>query len=320
MRLADDRDDSVPAELERLFPHTGRAHIVGITGNPGAGKSTLVDMLIKVFRDGGKRVAVLAVDPSSPFTGGAILGDRIRMQRHSEDPGVFIRSVATRGHLGGLTRSTNDIVAIMDAMGFDVILIETVGVGQDEVDIVRTAHTSVVVLVPGMGDEIQVMKAGIIEIADVFAINKADRPGVEKVMAELEMLQGILTQAAPRTDLHHGIPMPREAPPGPPAPAAQPPRVPVVKTVATQNQGIRELAGEIESHYRRMEAAGLKTAREHGRLVAMIYSLVGEWSRRQAEAALAELDRDHALSKRLLARQVSPHEVAARLVRTFESP
>ena len=190
-RLMRDIDDRVPSaieELKELYPKTGRAYIIGITGAPGSGKSTLVDKMVDIFRGEGKTVGIVAVDPSSPFSGGAILGDRIRMQRHATDEGVFIRSLATRGWLGGLSRSTQDIVNVMDAMGKDIILVETVGVGQDEVEIVNTAHTSIVVLVPGMGDDIQAIKAGIIEIGDLFIINKCDREGTEKVERDLRMV------------------------------------------------------------------------------------------------------------------------------------
>jgi len=295
MRMADDREPSVPLELTKLFPHTGNAHIVGITGNPGSGKSTLVDMLVKVFRNSGKRVGVVAVDPSSPFTGGAILGDRIRMQRHAEDKGVFIRSLATRGHLGGLTRSTNDVITIMDALGFDVIIIETVGVGQDEVEIVKTAHTSVVVLVPGMGDEIQIMKAGILEIADIFAVNKADRPGAERVVAELETLQQILSHNSEQT------------------------RVPVLRTVAPRNEGIEELAGHIEEHLESLHATGGWTGRDRARLFEIVNSIVRETTQRFFAEKFLRADSEMDLSGKLLARQVSPYEVADRLMQSVLS-
>jgi len=190
-RLMRDIDDRIPSALEslkELYPKTGRAYIIGITGPPGSGKSTLVDKMVEIFRKEGKTVGIVAVDPTSPFSGGAILGDRIRMQRHATDEGVFIRSLATRGCLGGLTRSTQDIINVMDAMGKDIILVETVGVGQDEVEIVHTAHTSIVVLVPGLGDDIQAIKAGIIEIGDLFVINKCDREGAEKMERDLRMV------------------------------------------------------------------------------------------------------------------------------------
>jgi LAO/AO transport system kinase len=188
MRDIDDRMPTALGSLKELYPKTGRAYIIGVTGPPGSGKSTIVDKMVDFFRKEEKSVGIVAVDPTSPFTGGAILGDRIRMQRHATDEGVFIRSLATRGCLGGLSRSTQDIVNVMDAMGKDIIIVETVGVGQDEVEIVNTAHTSVVVLVPGLGDDIQAIKAGIIEIGDIFVINKCEREGADKVERDLQMV------------------------------------------------------------------------------------------------------------------------------------
>ena len=186
-----DLDDEIPAAirtLKQLYRHTGRAYILGVTGAPGAGKSTLVNRITTLLRKRGMSVGIVAVDPTSPYSGGAILGDRIRMQEHALDDGVFIKSLATRGHLGGLSRSTIDIVNVMDAMGKDIILIETVGVGQDEVEIVKVAHTNLVLVVPGLGDDIQAIKAGILEIADIFVINKADRDGADKAKREIETM------------------------------------------------------------------------------------------------------------------------------------
>ena len=209
--------------LKDIFPHTGRALVVGITGAPGAGKSTLVDRLASLYRSRDERVGIIAVDPSSPFTGGAILGDRIRMQSMATDPGIFIRSMAARGHLGGLARATVDAVAILDAAGYNKVIVETVGVGQDEIDIVKAADVTVVVLVPGMGDDIQAIKAGIMEIGDVFVINKADREGVLRTERELESLLSI----SERPDGWKPL---------------------VVKTVATEDDGLDHLADAIAAY------------------------------------------------------------------------
>ena len=210
--------------LRQLFPHTGKSQIIGVTGSPGSGKSTLVDRLAAEFRKKNNTVGIIAVDPSSPFTGGAILGDRIRMQTLGVDPGVYIRSMATRGHLGGLAAATADVAAVLEAAGKDPVLIETVGVGQDEIDIVKLAEISIVVLVPGMGDDIQALKAGIMEIGDIFVINKCDRPGVEKME---RAILGLLS-------LGHR------------ADGWQPP---IVKTTATKGEGVAELLEAIDRYY-----------------------------------------------------------------------
>jgi len=226
--VEDARSDSTEL-LKEIFPHTGKALIVGITGAPGAGKSTLVDKLAAHYRASGDTVGIIAVDPSSPFTGGAILGDRIRMQNMATDPGIFIRSMAARGNLGGLARATVDAVAILDAAGYDKLIIETVGVGQDEVDVVKTATVTVVVLVPGMGDDIQAIKAGIMEIGDVFAINKADREGVLRTERELESLLSISERSDGWTP-------------------------PIVKTIATEDKGLEALTDAIASYTEFVEA------------------------------------------------------------------
>ena len=228
-RLIRDIDDGVFTSrevLKALYPHTGKAYVVGISGFPGVGKSTLVDQMIQAYRARGKTLGVLAVDPTSPFSGGAILGDRVRMQRHGTDPEVFIRSLATRGHFGGLTRSTHNVIDVLDAMGKEIILVETVGVGQDEVDIVTTAHTTIIVLIPGMGDDIQAIKAGILEVADIFVINKADQEGLEKTIKEL---QAMLDMNAHGGTQRHWRP-------------------PIVATEAVRNRGVEELISHIDAH------------------------------------------------------------------------
>jgi LAO/AO transport system kinase len=219
----EDRTPNAAELLKSLFPHTGRAQVIGLTGAPGAGKSTLVDQLAREYRKQGKTVGIIAVDPTSPYTGGAILGDRIRMGSHFADPGIYIRSMATRGSLGGLARTTADVASVMDASGRDVILIETVGVGQDEVDIVRLADVTVVILVPGMGDDVQTIKAGIMEIADIFVINKSDRDGAERVEREIRAMQSL----AVRHD--EWVP-------------------PVVKTVASEGKGLEDLAKAVANY------------------------------------------------------------------------
>ena len=199
-------DPGGSAELLRgVFPHTGRAMVIGVTGSPGSGKSSLVDRLVASFRDQGRRVGVVAVDPSSAYSGGAILGDRVRMQGHASDPGVFIRSMASRGHLGGLSRAASDAVDLLDAAGYDPVILETVGVGQDEIEVARAADVVCVVLVPGMGDDIQAIKAGILEIADVFVINKADRPGADRVAADLDAMMALAPAVAARPPIFQTI-------------------------------------------------------------------------------------------------------------------
>ena len=272
-RLIRDLDDRRPAALaavKALFPHTGKAYVVGVTGNPGAGKSTLVDALIAHYRAGGETVGVIAIDPSSPFSGGALLGDRVRMQRHALDPGVFIRSLATRGHLGGLSRSTFEVAHVLDAMGFQRILIETVGVGQDEIDVMIAAHTTVVVSVPGLGDDIQAIKAGLLEIADVLAVNKADREGADRTAAELGRM---LKLRAGRTH-----------------------EVAVVPTVATRGtatgSGVAELAAAIEAHrtaaWTGPEAATRATARARAQLDGLVRTLLAERANRLLAARVTD--------------------------------
>ncbi len=265
IRDLDDRRPDAVAMVKALWPHTGRAYIIGVTGNPGAGKSSLVDSLISHYRAAGDRVGVIAIDPSSPFSGGALLGDRVRMQRHALDPGVFIRSLATRGHLGGLSRSTFEAAHVLDAMGFERILIETVGVGQDEVEVMDAAHTTVVVSVPGLGDEVQAMKAGLLEVADVLVVNKSDREGAERTAGDLRTM---LRLRASRTH-----------------------EVEVVSTVATRGvahgSGIAELAAAIEKHRSTAWTGPGAAARAAARARAQIESLVRTLLAERASRLLA---------------------------------
>jgi len=264
--------------LKALFPHTGKARVLGLTGAPGAGKSTLVDQLAKLYRRQERTVGIIAVDPTSPYTGGAILGDRIRMQDHFADPGIYIRSMATRGSLGGLARTTADVATVLDASGRDVVLIETVGVGQDEVDIVRLAEITVVILVPGMGDDVQSIKAGIMEIADIFVINNSDREGAERVEREIRALQSLATR-------HDGW------------------TPPIVKTVASDGTGVQELAAAIAEYenYLQKENRALKKSVENWqeRLVEMLRDAMLEKARAQlADGSISKLASDVAEHKR----------------------
>jgi len=289
IRLIDDAQPEAEAILRELWPRTGRAQLVGITGNPGAGKSTLVDRLIAHLRAQGKTVGVLAVDPTSPFTGGAILGDRIRMQDHALDPGVFIRSLATRGQLGGLSRATSDSARVLDAMGKDVILIETVGVGQDEVEICRLAHTTVVVVVPGLGDDIQAIKAGILEVADLFAVNKSDREGADRTVRDLRsMLE--LSHAIGKEAGHE---------------------IAIVKCVASRNEGVAEVWSAIEAHYQFLKSGPGLVQRETQRAKNELVEVLRD---RLLSVALEKLAQEGAhlddLALRIARREIDPYSVA----------
>ncbi len=284
-------EDEAPTStdlLRRIFPHTGRAYLIGVTGPPGAGKSTLVDRMTQELRARNRTVGIVAVDPTSPFTGGAILGDRVRMQAHAGDSGVFIRSMATRGHLGGLARATYEVALVLDASGKDVVLIETVGVGQDEVDIVRTADVSVVTLVPGAGDEVQALKAGIMEIADLFVVNKADREGADRTVASIESLLALEAYA----------------------PEAW--RPPILKTQATSGTGVPELLDAIDRFRSRPSDDGLvrRRARSEFRLRELV---ADRFLDHVAREVLGDGEFE-ALLERIAGRSVDPYSAANDIV------
>jgi LAO/AO transport system kinase len=273
--------------MRKIYPHSGKAHIIGLTGSPGAGKSTLADKVIAHFKELGKTVGVIAVDPSSPFTGGAILGDRLRMQQHAVDPDVFIRSMGTRGSLGGLSRSTQEAALILDACGKDVVIIETVGVGQSEVDIVKIADTVGLILVPGMGDDIQVMKAGIMEIADVFIVNKADRDGADRVSTEVNMmldLQGM-----------------------------RPWRPPVLKTIAERGEGVKEVVSEMIRHADFLHVSEEGRRRKWQRLGMEVEEILRREIASLVESAW-EKEKSPELFESLAGRKTNPYEVAERVL------
>jgi LAO/AO transport system kinase len=295
--------------LAALFPHTGKAHLIGVTGAPGTGKSSLVNQLALHYRKHkDKRVAIVAVDPSSPFTGGAVLGDRVRMRDLSGDEGVFIRSMATRGSLGGIAQKTASVVQVFDAAGYEIIIIETVGAGQSEVDVARLAHTTVVVEAPGLGDEIQAIKAGILEIADVLVINKADRPGVENTE---RALRSTLELAHPtkRVYRHHGKMMTM--------PVVETNASlwlpPIHKTVATEGKGIEELAASIERHAAHLHQSGDWAARDRARLGSEMESLLQEALMDRFRQTVPQASYDE-IVQQVVSRDISPHEAVKLLL------
>ncbi|OFW05967.1 MAG: hypothetical protein A3I61_06475 [Acidobacteria bacterium RIFCSPLOWO2_02_FULL_68_18] len=292
MSLVEDESPAGAELLRALFGRTGRAFLVGVTGPPGAGKSTLVDRLTRRAREEGKAVGVIAVDPTSPFSGGAVLGDRVRMGRHASDAGVFIRSMATRGHLGGVARATSDLALILDAAGKEFIFIETVGVGQDEVDIARTADVTVVVLVPGSGDEVQALKAGIMEIADVFVVNQADREGADRLVQTVAANQALQAYAPDQW------------------------RPPILKTVATTGEGVPELWGSI-TQYRMHAASG--DGRRRARYEQQLHELLSRALLTHLERTLppGELAR---VVGRIAAGAIDPYSAAHELMQRVVAP
>jgi len=298
------------ALLDGLFPYTGRAWVIGMTGAPGTGKSSLVTALAKAYRAQGQTVAILAVDPTSPFTGGAILGDRIRMRDLSGDKGVFIRSMATRGSLGGLARATRDAIRLMDAAGFDRILVETVGAGQSEVDIARAAYTTLVIEAPGLGDDVQAIKAGILEIADVLVVNKADRPGADNTVRALRTMLEIGHPASRQAMIrHHGQMV--AAPETPDETNLWIP--PVIRTVAIDGQGVDELLEAVENHRTHLALEGRRTALERQQTEIEVYERLRE---ALIQRLLAEVPADviEAILARIVARTLNPQAAVKALL------
>ncbi|WPC43209.1 methylmalonyl Co-A mutase-associated GTPase MeaB [Clostridium sp. JS66] len=278
--------------MKKIYPHIGRAHVIGITGPPGAGKSTLTDKLAKQYREQGKTVGIVAVDPTSPFSGGAILGDRIRMNKLTMDPGVFIRSMGTRGSLGGLALKTSDVVKLLDASGKDIIFVETVGVGQSEVDIVKAADTTIVALIPGLGDDIQAIKAGILEIGDIFVINKADHDGVERLNTELEMMLNLNQSTVDW-------------------------RPPVKRTIASNGSGVEELISKIEEHISYLNHSNELAIRRTKRTRNELLSLLNEQISRRMLAKITVSGELDSLVTSIEQRMHDPYTVVSKLLDNY---
>jgi LAO/AO transport system kinase len=320
VRIVDDRTSGYGDLLKALWPHTGKAWILGVTGNPGAGKSTLCDRLVAIYRTRGWRVGVVAVDPTSPFSGGAILGDRIRMSRHATDSGVFIRSLATRGHLGGLSRSARDVVRVLDACGCDAILVETVGVGQDELEVARTAHSTLVVMAPGMGDEVQAIKAGLLECADVFGVNKADREGADAAVRDLELMialgkESFRALSTVRGHSTHSAADGHVHPAGGGAGAGWTPHI--VKCVATRGDGMDALVEALDEHRAWVNGTEAGESRRRARLAEEVRDALRE---ALIDAATHDLrERIEAAIREVSARLVDPYTATERLVDEFRA-
>jgi len=286
---------SLERAMRGIYPETGHAYIVGVTGPPGAGKSTVVDELIRVVREQGKTIGILGVDPNSPFSGGAILGDRIRMMRHAADPGVFIRSMGARGHLGGLSLAATNTIMVFDAMGMDLVLAETVGVGQSELEVAGAADTTVVVIPPGLGDGVQAIKAGIMEIADIFVVNKADHPQVNKTVADIRDLLRMDVIERPWTP-------------------------PIVQTVATQNKGLEDLWIRIQQHRTFLETSGELVHRRKDRLEREIMEIAERRLREKVLQPQAASEQFHHLLDLAVRRQMDPYQVAEQILAHHELP
>jgi LAO/AO transport system kinase len=296
--------------LTELFPHTGKAHLIGVTGAPGTGKSSLVNQLALHYRkQEDKRIAIIAVDPTSPFTGGAVLGDRVRMKDLSGDRGIFIRSMASRGSVGGIARTTASLTQVFDAAGFDPIIIETVGAGQSEVDVARLAHTTLVVEAPGLGDDIQAIKAGILEIADILVINKADRPGVENTERALRSTLE-LAHPAKRVFRHHGRAIAVEGPEAGPQNIWIPP---IHKTISIEGKGIAELAESIARHVQHLRRSGDWAARDHARLGSELDAVLREALMNRFLDTVQKQEYEE-IVKRVLNRDISPYEAVSSLL------